>query len=64
MDYNLLIDPMVRFIRLNVQIFRILEAVEVLAVANKRVFNILSKSERKLNENVAAAALKAPEEVF
>ncbi|MFV9996926.1 MAG: glycine--tRNA ligase subunit beta [Arsenophonus endosymbiont of Dermacentor nuttalli] len=43
--------------------FRTLEAAEALAAANKRVSNILSKSDEKLNEHVAAVVLKAPEEV-
>lgn len=43
--------------------FRTLEAAEALAAVNKRVANILAKSDEKLNDNVAASALKAPEEV-
>lgn len=43
--------------------FRTLEAAEVLAAVNKRVANILTKSDEKLNDNVAASVLKAPEEV-
>ncbi|MFS1539571.1 MAG: glycine--tRNA ligase subunit beta [Candidatus Phlomobacter fragariae] len=43
--------------------FRTLAEAEALAVANKRVANILNKSDEKLNENVAAAVLVAPEEV-
>lgn len=43
--------------------FRTLPAAEALAAANKRVANILNKSDEKLNDNVAATVLKAPEEV-
>ncbi|WGM07854.1 glycine--tRNA ligase subunit beta [Arsenophonus nasoniae] len=43
--------------------FRTLEAAEALAAVNKRVANILTKSDEKLNDNVAASVLKAPEEV-
>lgn len=43
--------------------FRTLEAAKVLAAANKRVANILNKSDEKLNANVTASILKAAEEV-
>lgn len=43
--------------------FRTLEDAEALAAANKRVSNILSKSNEKLSDKVLASVLKAPEEV-
>ncbi len=43
--------------------FRSLEEAAALAAANKRVSNILSKSDGKLDDSVKAAVLKAPEEV-
>ena len=43
--------------------FRTLEAASALAAANKRVSNILAKSEETLNERVNAATLKEPEEI-
>lgn len=43
--------------------FRSLEEAQALAAANKRVSNILSKSEEKLADNVLASVLKTPEEV-
>lgn len=43
--------------------FRTLEDAEALAAANKRVSNILSKSNEKLADKVLASILKAPEEV-
>jgi len=43
--------------------FRTLEAASALAAANKRVSNILAKSDEKLNERVNAATLKEPEEI-
>ncbi|EKT57119.1 glycine--tRNA ligase subunit beta [Providencia burhodogranariea] len=43
--------------------FRTLEDAEALAAANKRVSNILSKSNEKLSDKVLASILKAPEEV-
>ncbi|EKT61000.1 glycine--tRNA ligase subunit beta [Providencia sneebia] len=43
--------------------FRTLEDAEALAAANKRVSNILSKSNEKLAANVSASVLKAPEEI-
>ncbi|NHB97581.1 glycine--tRNA ligase subunit beta [Photorhabdus stackebrandtii] len=43
--------------------FRTLDEATALAAANKRVSNILAKSEEILNEKVSASVLKAPEEV-
>ncbi|EMA3641960.1 glycine--tRNA ligase subunit beta [Providencia stuartii] len=43
--------------------FRTLEDAEALAAANKRVSNILSKSNEKLADKVFASVLKAPQEV-
>ncbi|MCW2256669.1 glycyl-tRNA synthetase beta chain [Providencia alcalifaciens] len=43
--------------------FRTLEDADALAAANKRVSNILSKSNEKLADKVLASILKAPEEV-
>lgn len=43
--------------------FRTLDAASALAAANKRVSNILAKSDEVLNERVNAATLKDPEEV-
>ncbi|MQL49242.1 glycine--tRNA ligase subunit beta [Photorhabdus khanii] len=43
--------------------FRTLDEATALAAANKRVSNILAKSEETLNEKVSASVLKAPEEV-
>ena len=43
--------------------FRTLEAASALAAANKRVSNILAKSDEKLTERVNAATLKEPEEI-
>ncbi|WP_387466076.1 glycine--tRNA ligase subunit beta [Photorhabdus sp. RM323S] len=43
--------------------FRTLDEATALAAANKRVSNILAKSEEALNEKVSASVLKAPEEV-
>ncbi|MBS9440306.1 glycine--tRNA ligase subunit beta [Photorhabdus heterorhabditis] len=43
--------------------FRTLDEAAALAAANKRVSNILAKSEETLNEKVSASVLKAPEEV-
>ncbi|WP_272690337.1 glycine--tRNA ligase subunit beta [Providencia sp. PROV152] len=43
--------------------FRTLEDAEALAAANKRVSNILSKSNEKLADKVLASVLKAPQEV-
>lgn len=43
--------------------FRSLEEAQALAAANKRVSNILSKSEEKLADSVLASLLKMPEEV-
>ncbi|HHR5859497.1 TPA: glycine--tRNA ligase subunit beta [Providencia alcalifaciens] len=43
--------------------FRSLEEAQTLAAANKRVSNILSKSEEKLADSVLASVLKTPEEV-
>ncbi|MEQ4625857.1 glycine--tRNA ligase subunit beta [Providencia manganoxydans] len=43
--------------------FRTLEDAAALAAANKRVSNILSKSNEKLSDKVLASVLKAPEEV-
>ena len=43
--------------------FRTLEAASALAAANKRVSNILAKSDETLNERVNAATLKEPEEI-
>ncbi|PQQ31861.1 glycine--tRNA ligase subunit beta [Photorhabdus luminescens] len=43
--------------------FRTLDEAAALAAANKRVSNILAKSEETLNEKVDVSALKAPEEV-
>ncbi|MEQ4709564.1 glycine--tRNA ligase subunit beta [Providencia huaxiensis] len=43
--------------------FRSLDEAQALAAANKRVSNILSKSEEKLADNVLASVLKMPEEV-
>lgn len=43
--------------------FRTLEEAQALAAANKRVSNILSKSEEKLSDTVLASVLKTPEEV-
>ena len=43
--------------------FRTLEAASALAAANKRVSNILAKSEETLNDRVNAATLKEPEEI-
>ncbi|GAB1438851.1 glycine--tRNA ligase subunit beta [Providencia sp.] len=43
--------------------FRSLEEAQALAAANKRVSNILSKSEEKLADTVLASVLKTPEEV-
>ena len=43
--------------------FRSLEEAQALAAANKRVSNILSKSEEKLADSVLASVLKTPEEV-
>ncbi|TDB48688.1 glycine--tRNA ligase subunit beta [Photorhabdus luminescens] len=43
--------------------FRTLDEATALAAANKRVSNILAKSEETLNEKVNVSALKAPEEV-
>ncbi|MGP1924016.1 MAG: glycine--tRNA ligase subunit beta [Arsenophonus sp. NEOnobi-MAG3] len=44
--------------------FQTLAAAESLAVANKRVANILNKSNEKLNNHIATTILKAPEEVI
>ncbi|MCW7546635.1 glycine--tRNA ligase subunit beta [Photorhabdus sp. APURE] len=43
--------------------FRTLDEATALAAANKRVSNILAKSEETLNEKADVSALKAPEEV-
>ena len=43
--------------------FRTLEAASALAAANKRVSNILAKSDEQLTERVNAATLKEPEEI-
>ncbi|EPL9569987.1 glycine--tRNA ligase subunit beta [Providencia rettgeri] len=43
--------------------FRTLEEAQALAAANKRVSNILSKSDEKLSDTVLASVLKTPEEV-
>ncbi|MBD2783761.1 glycine--tRNA ligase subunit beta [Xenorhabdus sp. DI] len=43
--------------------FRTLDAAVSLAAANKRVSNILAKSEEKLNDGVQASVLKAAEEI-
>lgn len=43
--------------------FRTLEAASALAAANKRVSNILAKSEETLNDRVNSATLKEPEEI-
>ncbi len=43
--------------------FRSLEEAQALAAANKRVSNILSKSDEKLADSVLASVLKMPEEV-
>ncbi|CDG19861.1 Glycyl-tRNA synthetase beta subunit [Xenorhabdus poinarii G6] len=43
--------------------FRTLDEAVSLAAANKRVSNILAKSEEQLNDSVLAAVLKAPEEI-
>ena len=43
--------------------FRSLDEAQALAAANKRVSNILSKSDEKLADNVLASVLKMPEEV-
>ncbi|PQQ36927.1 glycine--tRNA ligase subunit beta [Photorhabdus luminescens] len=43
--------------------FRTLDEAVALAAANKRVSNILAKSEETLNEKVDVSTLKAPEEV-
>lgn len=43
--------------------FRSLDEAQALAAANKRVSNILSKSEEKLADTVLASVLKTPEEV-
>ncbi|WP_275075261.1 glycine--tRNA ligase subunit beta [Providencia rettgeri] len=43
--------------------FRTLEEAQALAAANKRVSNILSKSDEKLSDTVLASVLKMPEEV-
>lgn len=43
--------------------FRTLEAAKSLAIANKRVVNILRKSDEKLNKNVVSNLLKTPEEI-
>ncbi|AXG45623.1 glycine--tRNA ligase subunit beta [Photorhabdus laumondii] len=43
--------------------FRTLDEAAALAAANKRVSNILAKSEETLNEKVDVSTLKAPEEV-
>ena len=43
--------------------FRTLEAASALAAANKRVSNILAKSDETLNERVNASTLKEPEEI-
>ncbi|MFP3028899.1 MAG: glycine--tRNA ligase subunit beta [Arsenophonus sp.] len=43
--------------------FQSLAEAESLTVANKRVANILNKSNEKLNDHVATTVLKAPEEV-
>ncbi|HEM8306051.1 MULTISPECIES: glycine--tRNA ligase subunit beta [Providencia] len=43
--------------------FRTLDEAQALAAANKRVSNILSKSEEKLADTVLASVLKTPEEV-
>ncbi len=43
--------------------FRTLDEAVSLAAANKRVSNILAKSEEPLNDSVLAAVLKAPEEI-
>ncbi|WP_323838259.1 glycine--tRNA ligase subunit beta [Photorhabdus africana] len=43
--------------------FRTLDEAAALAAANKRVSNILAKSEETLNEKVNVSTLKAPEEV-
>ncbi|EIM35647.1 glycyl-tRNA ligase subunit beta [Enterobacter cloacae subsp. cloacae GS1] len=43
--------------------FRTLEAASALAAANKRVSNILAKSDETLNDRVNAATLKEPEEI-
>ncbi|BBG60892.1 MULTISPECIES: glycine--tRNA ligase subunit beta [Providencia] len=43
--------------------FRSLDEAQALAAANKRVSNILSKSDEKLADSVLASVLKTPEEV-
>jgi glycyl-tRNA synthetase beta chain len=43
--------------------FRTLEASSALAAANKRVSNILAKSDEQLTDRVNAATLKEPEEI-
>ncbi|MEQ4676191.1 glycine--tRNA ligase subunit beta [Providencia vermicola] len=43
--------------------FRTLEEAQALAAANKRVSNILSKSDENLSDTVLASVLKTPEEV-
>ena len=43
--------------------FRSLDEAQALAAANKRVSNILSKSDEKLGDSVLASVLKMPEEV-
>ena len=43
--------------------FRTLEEASALAAANKRVSNILAKSDEVLNDRVNAATLKEPEEI-
>ena len=43
--------------------FRTLDAASALAAANKRVSNILAKSEETLNDRVNSATLKEPEEI-
>ena len=43
--------------------FRTLDAAQTLAAANKRVSNILAKSDETLNERVNAAVLKEDEEI-
>ncbi|VAY02243.1 Glycine--tRNA ligase beta subunit [Arsenophonus endosymbiont of Aleurodicus dispersus] len=46
-----------------VEYFRTLSEAKALVVANKRVTNILNKSDEKLNDNVTTTILKSPEEV-
>ncbi|MGP1953346.1 MAG: glycine--tRNA ligase subunit beta [Arsenophonus sp. ET-KM2-MAG3] len=44
--------------------FRTLAEAETLITINKRVVNILNKSDEKLNENIIIRMLKAPEEII